>query len=371
MKNITFNNNNDEVSDIKTISYSNIDINYKTIASSNENDINDQNTIRISNDKNGKKNFDYNSSSNNIESEIENDLKKISIKVNQKQFKKVNLIENYLIQLKKFGYPEMGKIYLSPDYHEQEKTYNFFEFLIKKELKAKAINNNGLQIKLLKKQLNAESKKYLLIKKEIENQNQKIKEYIEENKNLKSLLNKLNAEKNNLSESLNKFESMKSIIINAFETMDYIQTNDMSKMLLRVKGAEKLIETLKNGYNDTLEELTKETNILKNFIIELHNELGSIINNSCNIDTNIYNFSFSESINLIKEAFKANFNLLKKIVYHNKISNIQSDKSLEDEDNIYFKNSGTKFNCTYFDENINAGDNLEINNNKFFSEDIK
>ena len=289
------------------------------------------------------------------------------------QFKKVDLIENYLIQLKKFGYPEMGKIYLSPVYREQEKTHNFFEFLIKKEIKTQNINFE-FQIKSLKNQLNSELKKNLLLKKEIENKTQQQNEYIEENKNLKTIINKITSEKNNLSETLKKFESMKTIIINAFETMDYVQTNDMSKMLSRVKGAEKLIEALKYGYNESLKELTKEMNILKNFVIKLNNELCSILDKSCNIDENIYNFSFDDSFNLIKEAFKRNFKLLKQMVYNNKINITNSEKSSEEEDNICFENLNSKFICTYSDENridTNNNFNFKINNNKFLSEDIK
>ena len=59
MKNFTF--NNDEESDIRTNSYSNIDINYKSTLSNNENDNNDIKTKRILKDKNDKENFDYNS----------------------------------------------------------------------------------------------------------------------------------------------------------------------------------------------------------------------------------------------------------------------------------------------------------------------
>jgi len=370
MKNITFNNN--EESDIKSNSYSNMDINYKsTIISNNDNDINDIKTKRIFKDKSDKENLDFNSSSNNIESEIENDLKKISQKM---QYKKVDLIENYLIQLKKFGYPEMGKIYLSPVCREQEKTHNFFEFLIKREIKAQNINYE-FQIKSLKNQLNTELKKNLLLKKEIENKTKQQNEFIEENKNLKSIINKITSEKNNLSETLKKFESMKTIIINAFETMDYVQTNDMSKMLSRVKGAEKLIETLKYGYNESLEELTKEMNILKNFVIKLNNELCSILDKSCNIDENIYNFSFEDSFNLIKEAFKRNIKILKQRIYeNNKINVTKSDKSSEEEDNICFENLNSKFICTYSDENRNDSNdnfNFKINNDKFLSEDIK
>ena len=105
---------------------------------------------------------------------------------------------------------------------------------------------------------------------------------------------------------------MKTIIINAFKAIDYVQTNDMSKMLSRIKGAEKLIESLKGGYNDSLEELMKEIATLKNFIIEVNNEFCSILDNPYNINENIYNISFLDSIKLIKEAFKSNMSQLRK-----------------------------------------------------------
>ena len=367
MKNFTF-INNDEASDIRTNSYSNNDIDYKNTLSYNDNDINDISTKRIF-DKNDKENFNYNST-NNIESEIENDLRKIPKKLKKKKINKMELIANYLIELKKYGYPEMGKIFLSPDLQEQEKTLYFFEFLLEKEFQLKNTNND-LQIKSLKKQLNTELRKNMELKEEIDNKVKHTNEYIKENKNLKSLLNKMASEKNNLSEALTKFESLKTIIINAFETMDYVQTNDMSKMLSRVKGAEKLIETLKHGYNESLEELTKEIKILKNFIIELNNEFCYILNKPCNIDENIYNFSFTNSFSLIKEAFKGNMNLLKKIIYYNNITNSQSDKSYEEDVNIYFDKLKNKDNYINFGENNNTDNNTYETNNKFVSEDIK
>ena len=79
MKNISF--NNEEISDIKTNSYSNIDLNNKSTFLTNDNDIK---TKRILIENNDKENFDYNSSSNNIESEIENDIKKYYKKQNKK-----------------------------------------------------------------------------------------------------------------------------------------------------------------------------------------------------------------------------------------------------------------------------------------------
>ena len=361
MKNISF--NNEEISDIKTNSYSNIDLNNKSTFLTNDNDIK---TKRILIENNDKENFDYNSSSNNIESEIENDIKKFY----KKQNKKIDKIENFLMQLKKFGYPEIGKIYLSNDFNDQEKTCNFFEFLVQKEIKLKN-KNFDFQIKTLEKQLNNEFKKNLKLKKELERKIQKQNEYFEENKTLNSIINKLTSEKNNLSETLKKFESMKSIIINAFETMDYVQANDMSKMLSRIKDAEKLIKTLKSGYEESLQELTKEMNILKKFILDLNIEFCNILDKSINIDENIFNFSFNDSFDLIKENFKGNLKILKKIIYNDKMLNTQSNKNLEGEDDICMKKINKTFNKIYFNENRrNINKNYSINNNKFFSEDI-
>ena len=279
--------------------------------------------------------------------------------------KKVNLIENYLIKLKNWGYPEMGKIYLSPDIHEQEKTFNFFEYIVKKE--SLNLNNKEkyqkkyddleFQIQNLKQELNNEIKSNSLIQKDLEYKIKKQKDYYEkqftnlnkDNMYLKSVINKITIEKNNLqqklqnlNETINKFESMKSIIINAFEAIDYVQTNDMSKMLSRVRGAEKLIEALKGGYNDSLKELMKEITTLKNFIIDINNEFCLILDNPCNIDENIYNISFLDSINLIKNAFKNNMIQLRKKIGYN---NSQSDSTIEKENCFeslnQFINSGT------------------------------
>ena len=64
MKNFSL--NDDETSDIRTNTYSNISSKYKTTLLDNDNDIK---TKRILIENNDKENFDYNSSSNNIESE--------------------------------------------------------------------------------------------------------------------------------------------------------------------------------------------------------------------------------------------------------------------------------------------------------------
>lgn len=282
--------------------------------------------------------------------------------------KKVDLIENYLIKLKNYGYPEIGKIYLSSDLQEQEKTFNFFEYLVKKE----SLNINSrekykakyeeleYQIQNLKQELNKEIKSNSLTQKDLDFKIKKQKEYYDKqfinlNKNniyLKTIINKITIEKNNLeqklknlNETISKFESMKSVIINAFEAIDYVQTNDMSKMLSRIKGAEKLIEALKGGYNDSLNELMKEITTLKNFIIDINNEFCLILDNPCNIDENIYNISFLDSINLIKEAFKNNMNELRIKIGNN---------SKKDTNNYSFEGE----NCfESLNDFINSGEN--------------
>jgi hypothetical protein len=368
------NNNNEELSEMQSNTYSNMNINYNSL-STNPNinqSYNDNNDINI-NDEN------IDNTNNNIESEFETDLKKYAKTLNtknvninksiytnnkQEEKKKVNLIENYLIKLKNWGYPEMGKIYLSPDLQEQEKTFNFFEYIVKKE----SVNMNNQEkyqkkyeelefnLKNLKQELNNEMKSNSIIQKDLEYKIKKQKDYYDkqfininkDNVHLKSVINKLTIEKNNLqqklqnlNETVNKFESMKTIIINAFEAIDYVQTNDMSKMLSRVKGAEKLIEALKGGYNDSLKELMKEITTLKNFIIDVNNEFCSILDNPCNIDENIYNISFFDSINLIKNAFKNNMNQLRKKIGYNSQSESSFGKENCFESLNQFINSGS------------------------------
>ena len=357
MSNNYTSNNNEEISEIPSNTYSNLNLNYNSVSSNNNiNHSNSYNENEPNNNENEKENIELNehieNSSDNIESEIETDLKrfaktfktknnnKTTYSNKQEEKIKVNLIENYLIKLKNCGYPEMGKIYLSPDAQEQEKTFNFFEYIVKKE--SLNINNKEkyqkkyeeleFQIQTLKQELNKEIKTNSIVQKDLEYKIKKQKDYYDkqfanlnrDNIYLKSVINKTNVEKNNLqqklknlNETVNKFESMKSIIINAFEAIDYVQSNDMSKMLSRVKGAEKLIETLKGGYNESLKELMKEITTLKNFIIDLNNEFCLILDNPYNIDENIYNLSFLDSINLIKEAFKNNMNQLRKKIGSN------------------------------------------------------
>ena len=382
-------NNKEELSLIQSNTYSNANLNYNSLSTNNNAHNHSGSFDDININDNERDNTD--NTSNNIESEIETDLKKFaktfSTKNNSKNVyinknrieeeKKVDLLENYLIKLKNCGYPEMGKIYLSPDLHEQEKTFAFFEYIVKKE--SLNLNNKEkykkkyeeleYQLRNLKQELNNEIKSNALLQEDLEYKIKIQKEYYDkqfanlnkDNLYLKSVISKMTNEKNdlelklhNLNETINKFESMKSIIINAFEAIDYVQTNDMSKMLSRVKGAEKLIEALKGGYNDSLKELMKEINILKNFIIDVNNEFCLILDNPCNIDENIYNISFFDSITLIKNAFKNNMNQLRaKIGY---CSQSESNNESYGKENCFeslnqFINSRNPHNLNKFRKN--------------------
>ena len=320
---------------------------------------NDKNIINNSTDK-----IIYDSTINNNDikclTNLKNKYKKNNSSNNfiQKNYTKSSLIlDNYIIRLKNFGFPDIGEIYLSSDAHEQEKTFNFFDYLISKEannleqnhLKEKEYEGYKKQIQDLEykilnlnQELNNNLKKNVNIRKDLEDKLEKQKQYYEQklsllNKDkeyLSYVNNKIYFKKKNLelklytmNKTINKFENMKSNIINAVEAIDYVQNNDMAKMLTRVKGAEKLIESLKGGYNNSLKELTLEVSLLKNLIYEIHSEICVLLDNPYDIENNVYDMAFSESIEYLKKIFKNNINLLKE-----KIENIGNKYKHE---NIY------------------------------------
>ena len=133
---------------------------------------------------------------------------------------------------------------------------------------------------------------------------------------------------------LNKHDINKLKIINSIEITDYIQKNNISKMINKVKGAEKLAATLKGGYNDSLRELLFEISALKNFIYDYHVEIISLLNEYEELDKEILNMSFLDTVNNIKEIFNINMGKIKKKLgyldnYDMNFNNL--DKCLNDE----------------------------------------
>lgn len=255
-----------------------------------------------------------------------------------------NLFENYLSRLKNFGFPEIGKIKLSDDPREQEKTFKFFDYIIMKKAnnlddyqKYKRSNDNlakkceelESQITKYQKEINNlknELKLYSREKNDYEFKSSKQKDYYEklmnntkkENIHLNNKINKILLDKRALEEKyqsliemLNKNDINKTKIINTAEICDYVQKNNISKMIDRVKGAEKLVETLKGGYNDSLRELLFEISALKNFIFDYHTEITLLIDDYENLDKELLNMSFLDTVSNIKDIFNINIGKLK------------------------------------------------------------
>ena len=261
-----------------------------------------------------------------------------SIKPNSESNK---LLDNYLMRLKNFGFPELGEIYLSSEISEQEKTFSFFDYLISKEtnsiemndIKEKKFEENIKKNKDLTKiisqlsdELNLKENKLIILDKKLEEQKdyyeQQVNSLIKENEYLTEINNKISIKKKNLesklhtiSKILNKYQNMKSNIINAVEIIDQVQNNDMTKMLARVKNTEKLIESLKSEYNESLRELTSQINSFKDFILGIYNEICILIGNSYNLDDKIYNLPFLDFVNYLKKAFKKNLEIMKEKIY--------------------------------------------------------
>ena len=65
---------------------------------------------------------------------------------------------------------------------------------------------------------------------------------------------------------LNKYDINSLKAINSVGITDYIQKNNISKMINKVKGAEKLASILRGGYNDSLRELLFKISALKDIV---------------------------------------------------------------------------------------------------------
>jgi hypothetical protein len=258
------------------------------------------------------------------------------------------ILENYIIRLKNFGFPELGDIKLSSDITEQEKTFSFLDYLItketnnlernnikEKEKEEQILKNKNLEnkISLLTEKLNSKEKKLLDLDKKIQEQKDfyenKIDELTKDNQYLTFISNKITLKKKNLefklyslNKTMNKFENMKSNIINAVEAIDHVQNNDMEKMLIRVKNTEKLIESLKCEYNESLRELSFQVSSFRNLIFEIYNEICVILEKPYNIENYIYNLPFLELMNHLKKLFKKSLELLKERVCMNDIEDL-------------------------------------------------
>ena len=151
-----------------------------------------------------------------------------------------------------------------------------------------------------------------------ENYDKQINQTKKENIYLNNKINKISLEKRaleekyqSLTEMLNKQDLNKIKIINTVEMTEYIQKNNLLNTISKISGAEKLAQTLKGGYNDSLRELLFEISALKNFIYDYHVEIASLVDNSEDLDKELLNMSFLDTVSNIKEIFNINFSKLK------------------------------------------------------------
>ena len=258
------------------------------------------------------------------------------------------ILENYIIRLKNFGFPELGEIKLSSDINEQEKTFSFFDYLISKEannLEKKGIiekekeeqnkKNNNLEATLsqLNQELDSKDKQIKDLDKKLQEQKdfyeKQINDISKDNEQLSYINDKISYKNKNLefklyslNKTINKFENMKSNIINAVESIDQVQNKDMIQMLSRVKNTEKLIESLKCEYNEALRELSFQVSSFRNLLFEIHNEICILLDKPYNIDNKIHNLPFLELVNYLKKIFKKNLELLKEKIYMSDIEDL-------------------------------------------------
>ena len=186
----------------------------------------------------------------------------------------------------------------------------------------KEISKYKKEVNNLRKELKLNSKE----KNDFEFKSNKLKEYYDkqisqmkkENIYLNNKINKILLEKRALEEKyqvfnemLNKHDLNKVKIINTVETTEYIQKNNILNTVSKVNGAEKLAQTLKGGYNDSLRELLFEISALKNFIYDYYVEIASLVDNCEDLDKEMLNMSFLDTVSNIKNIFNINFGKLK------------------------------------------------------------
>ena len=311
-----------------------------------------------------------------------------------------DILLSYLNRLKSFGFPELGKITLSPITSEQEKTFQFFEHLIMKKAndsadyqkfryqndtlikKCEALENQITKYEKEIRTLNDELRNNTKNKKDFDFKISKQKEVYEKqsislkNQNiyLNNKMNKILLEKKNLeekiiqmSENINKLNTVKTKMQNNSEMIDYVSNNNLSNMLSKVNGAEKLVETLKGGYNDSLRELLFEISALKNFIYDIHKEITLLIDYPVEINEDLLNLPFLDTVSSIKDIFNKNMNLLKaKIGFDNKdeinFDNLKTFTSLKIENKSDLNNKIPKENNLIKNEDNDIDNKLSVEN---------
>jgi len=174
--------------------------------------------------------------------------------------------------------------------------------------------------------------------------------------------------------------------------IENLKKNDITKVLSKYKGTEKLIQLLKEGYNETARELIFEISALKNFIFQINNEVYAYIESNHKVFKpqkllkNFMDMPFLDTIYKIKNVVINNLNIIMKRskqinesneYISNDINANNSNRLIEEdkldfsnvivEENNFKKNDESK-NKTFFDEDLDNNENVNENKNIDYNE---
>jgi hypothetical protein len=267
----------------------------------------------------------------------------------------------YRKQLRTFGFPDFGNLTFETE-DDKIATLQFFDFVIRR----KGVENEERtkfkkQIDALNNRINTlEGEKYRLEKEIITNREDmkrgdkdkkdsegkvnKFKDgYEKQISELKTNVVKLQSrngmlvvDKKNLEERINKLsESYNKVVTkgikanNGIEVLETLKKNDVLKCLSKIKGTEKLLETLKSGFNESVRELLFEITALKNFIYEINKELQLEGKQFMDIESTLLSMPFLDTVGKIKYIVKTNLYRLKDEKVDTNIGIIEDDSSLK------------------------------------------
>jgi hypothetical protein len=283
-------------------------------------------------------------------------------------------IFKYKKQLKNLGFPDIGNLIFETE-DDKIATLQFIDFVIRKKgteneekMKFKkqldSLNERvnilaNEKFKLEKELINSreEVKKFDKERKDNENKINKLKEnYEKQISELKNSLTKLQNRNNFLTVDKKNFEERFSKIsegynkivnknnpkcLNSIDLIENLKKNDLLKSLSKISGTEKLIETLKNGFNESVRELLFEITALKNFIQDINKELQIDNKPFTDIDNNLLTMPFLDTIGKIKYILKTNIYKLKDEKIEINIGQID-DVSLEEYQPVFEKEEEAK-----------------------------
>jgi len=199
-----------------------------------------------------------------------------------------------------------------------------------------------------------------------------------EKKTMEEKYNKLSDQYQKIIQSGNT--NKKIVTNNSIEILETLKNNDLLKILSKFKGTEKLIETCKNGFNESLRELLFEISALKNFIFDVNQEMCNFINIKVNdlshkcvyLDQSLIQMPFLDIIHKVKKIYRNNMDIAlyrrepvcevyKEEGEDNYVEN--NDDEEEEEEKPKMLNEAKLANKPSDNRNINKNNNISNNKN--------